>query len=52
MKFLMGLRGGFTTRCCKELVKYVKCLLVIMQLPNGKWRPFLKNKYIYVWKKI
>ena len=40
----MAVRGGFTIRCCKELVKYVKWLLVEMQLPNNKWMPFLKIK--------
>ena len=40
----MAVRGGFTIRCFKELVKYVKYLPVVMQLPNSKWRPFLKIK--------
>ena len=38
----VALRGGFTVRCCTQLVKYVKCLPVAMQLPFSKWRPFLK----------
>ena len=42
--FWVAVRGGFTVRCCKELVKYVKCLPVVMQLPNSKQRPFLKIK--------
>ena len=32
----MAIREGFTIRCRKELVKYVKCLLVVMLLPNSK----------------
>ena len=40
----MAARGGFTIRCCKELVKYVTCLLDVIQLPNSTWRPFLKIK--------
>ena len=35
----MAIRGGFTVRCYKKLVKYVKCLLA-MQLCNSKQRPF------------
>ena len=38
----MAVRGGVTIRGCKELVKSVKCLLIVMQLLNSKWRPFLK----------
>ena len=37
-------RGGFAIKCCREIVKYVKCFLLVMQLPNSKWRPFLKIK--------
>ena len=40
----MAVRGGFTIMWCKELVTYVTCLFVVMQLPNSKWRPFLKIK--------
>ena len=40
----MAVRGGFTVRYCKELMKYVKCLLVVIQVPHSKWRPFLKMK--------
>ena len=46
----MAVKGGFIIRCCKEFVKYVKCLLFVMQLPNSKWRPFLKNEDIFVRK--
>ena len=42
----MAIRGDLTIRCCKELVKYVKCLHVVMQLPNSKWRPVLKIRYL------
>ena len=38
----MAVWGCFTIKCCKEHVKYVKCLLVVMQSPNNKWIPFLK----------
>ena len=40
--FWMAVRAGFTIRCCKELSKYVKCLLVVMKRPNSKWRSFLQ----------
>ena len=40
MRFWMAVRGGFTIRCCKELGKKVKVLLVVMQLPNSKWKLF------------
>ena len=49
-RFLDG-KGRLTVRCCKELVKYVKCLLVAMQLPNSKWGPFLKIKIFMSAKK-
>ena len=47
----MAVRLGFTIRCCKELVKYVQCLLVVMQFPNTKWRLFFKIKIFMSGKK-